>query len=497
MKSITAKSMALLSGVSVAVLVLVFMICHSLASNYFEKQQQQGIADASAALSVVVREPVFAYDKALLDTILEAFVDSPVIHQITAYDHRGKQLGERLEQAAAPEAGKLLNKQVEILWEDGRLIGRLEVGFRLDTTDALMTAIDLLFLLITIALLAALLLANYITLKRFVVQPIKTVTKALRAIAAGGGDLTQRLEVERDDEVGQLAGNFNQFIGQLQELIQSIVSNAEHLSETSGSMKAAAEGNLQAIQRQLIETEQASTALTQMSSTTNEVAQNANTTAEHTKSCAELAQQGDEMVVNTVAKIDELGGEMGSTSERIVRLREQSDTIGTVLDVIKGIAEQTNLLALNAAIEAARAGEQGRGFAVVADEVRNLAQRTQDSTIEIEKIIEELQAASSSANESMDSSQGVLQATAEDFNHASETLANILSNVNQINDMNIQIATASDEQNAVAADISKNVNQIFNLTNEIEGNASSVQDNSDKLYAMSEEIRSLLNNFRV
>lgn len=497
MKSITTKSMTLLSSVSLIVMVLVFGTSYWQATSYFEAQEEAHMLESSEALSVVVQEPIFAYDKALIGNILKAFVDYPYIHEIKAFDHRGKPLAAEIEEASAPSSNKLYTQEIPIKWDGDQVIGKLEVNFRLDSYDTLRNAAKVVCFLVAVTVLGAMLLTNFFTLRRFVVRPIMTVAAALEEIAAGGGDLTKRLDVVYDDELGILATNFNRFIGQLHDFVEKIVDNANKLNIVSDNVRDAAQGNLQAIQRQLVETEQASTALTEMSSTTNEVAQNANTTAEHTKSCSELANEGEQVVVQTASKINELGDEMGATSERITQLREQSETIGSVLDVIKGIAEQTNLLALNAAIEAARAGEQGRGFAVVADEVRNLAGRTQESTVEIEQIIEELQGASSLANQSMESSQHALAMTVEGANQASEKLSDIRNNINEINDMNMQIATASDEQNAVAADISKNVNQIFEVTNEIENNATNAQNNAIQLHDLSDEIKALLSNFKV
>lgn len=497
MKSITHKTMLILSTTSLVVMLIVFSISYTLATQYFDKVAENEIQGLNKTFTVVLQEPIFSYDKELIKHISEGFIDDPIIHSITAFDHRDQLLSAVTEAGKEPEDDALVKQQIEINDEANKLIGKLVITYRTDSNDSLLNMVKLTFLIIAIVLLITLQATSWFTLSKFVVGPIKMVADALASIAAGGGDLTKRLNVKRDDEVGQLAVNFNLFIEQLQALITRVVENATALGSTSVKIKNSASNNLASIQSQLSETEQAATALNEMSSATNEVAQSANQTAEHTRSCSQLAKEGDKMVLNTATQINQLNNEMTATADKISNVSTQSETIGSVLDVIKGIAEQTNLLALNAAIEAARAGEQGRGFAVVADEVRNLAQRTQESTVEIERIIEQLQEASANASGSMVSSQKVLQLTVEESQQANKTLKSILENVNQINDMNLQIATASDQQNMVAADVSRNVTEILALANEITVNAQDVQTASEQLNDLSDSIKKLLANFHV
>lgn len=497
MNSITKKSMLLLSSISLIVMLIVFSTGYILARNYFDELLTEEIEDSQTTLEIVVQEPIFAYDKDLIGNILGAFITSPYIHKISAYDHRDILLFEEVEVGAKPELEKIIFKEVPILDVGGNKIGKLDITFRSDSNDAFLLTVKSAFFVIGIILTIALQLTNWFALSKLVVQPLRTVGNALSVIASGGGDLTSRLTINSNDEIGKLADDFNHFIIQLQAIVTGVVKVAHEVNDTSTYIIDSASKNVQSTQQQLRETEQVSTALHEMSLTTNEIAKNATHTARSTEACSKLAQTGSDVVNDTAKQINRLGDDMMVTANKVNHLRDRSESIGSVLDVIKSIAEQTNLLALNAAIEAARAGEQGRGFAVVADEVRSLAKRTQESTSEIEIIIDELQKASIEANNSMDESQQALQKTVHESENASVALADIQVTIDEITSMNSQIAAASEEQNAVAEDVSKNVVEIFNITNEVTSNAREAGSASTQLGELGAGLISNLSKFKI
>ena len=234
-----------------------------------------------------------------------------------------------------------------------------------------------------------------------------------------------------------------------------------------------------------------------MSVSTHDVSQNASHTAEKTRNCHQQAMSGNQTVQNTVEQIHTLGAEIEQASASIAELKDKSEHINSVLDVIKEIAEQTNLLALNAAIEAARAGEQGRGFAVVADEVRGLAQRTQDSTEEISHIITDLQTSSQNSSQRMTATRHTVEQTIVESGRANQALEDIIKDISVINDMNIQVASATEQQNAVASEISTKVTAINDITSSVADNAHHVGALSQQLDTLSSGIRQNLSAFKL
>ncbi|MBC8648491.1 methyl-accepting chemotaxis protein [Pseudomonas sp. MTM4] len=310
------------------------------------------------------------------------------------------------------------------------------------------------------ALILAALAGFSILLIRSITGPLRETVTTLEKAAEGRTDLTVRLPTQGRDELAQMAGSFNTLmeaasgvVGQVTQANLKLMTASEDLSQiTSGAQRDA--------ERQESETISLAAAMNEMVATVQEVARSASLAADSTKQTEAEAAQGRRMVEQTMQEIADLTGDLSQARSVVEKLAKDSYDIGTVLDVINGVAEQTNLLALNAAIEAARAGEHGRGFAVVADEVRSLAQRTQRSTQEIHAIIERLQSGATTAVERMARNAEKAQSTMEQAARAGESLGAITVAVSTINDMNLQIATAAEEQTATAEEINRSVNGI-------------------------------------
>lgn len=364
-------------------------------------------------------------------------------------------------------------------------------------SEVMSAATRLTWVIAAIALLLALLFACVgAWFAGLIVRPIRAVAGGLESIAQGEGDLTSSLVVRGSDETAQLAGWFNQFLGAIRELIQRIGQAAVQIHRASGSSSAVAQDMAEAAGRQREAVDMVSTAFHEMVMTSNEVARSCSQAADSADNGQRQAHDGQRQIDAAVTSVNQLSHEIEHSANAMQQLEQDSNNIQSILGTIRSIAEQTNLLALNAAIEAARAGEQGRGFAVVADEVRALAKRTADTTGEIDGLLGKLAQRTQQMGKQMHGSLEVSQQTVSSINAASASFELIRESVDVIRDMNTQIATAAEEQHQVAEDINRHISQIHGDAQLVAKLASSTSDDAQKLTGLSDELNSLILRFK-
>ncbi len=350
--------------------------------------------------------------------------------------------------------------------------------------------------LVACAVLVALFGVAGVIFANRIVTPINLVKEGLRTIAQGEGDLTHRLPVLARDETGELAKWFNQFIESTQSMITVIKENAVSMHGVSSQTNERTTAMSESLHRQSSAVEQIVTAVTEMASAANEVAHTCVRTAEISEQGLSATHNGKQVIARSTAGVNELGATLQASSKVIRELERETVSINNILSTIQQIAEQTNLLALNAAIEAARAGEQGRGFAVVADEVRNLAKRTQDSTGEINTIINLLVSRITEVTVSMDRSLSESTKAIERAGEVMGAFENIEGAVQMIRDMTTQIATATEEQHLVTEEINRNVVAINDAVSQVSGQATEVERYSHEQRELSSALKQLVGRFR-
>ncbi len=334
-------------------------------------------------------------------------------------------------------------------------------------------------------------------LPKLVTVPLTHVIEAIQTLAKDNGDLTYRIPAKNKDELGLLGRTLNLFLDKLHDLVKRVAEASTSVKETADQLHDITEQTRAMVEKQHSATDMAATATGEMSATVQEIARNAAEAAKSTQLVDNNAKEGNRRVLATAESIHDQASDITRANEVIHNLENETQEVGTVLNVIRGIAEQTNLLALNAAIEAARAGEQGRGFAVVADEVRTLASRTQQSTDEIREIIERLQAGAGNAVSAMEVAQGKSTTSVERAESAGELLNEITQAISSIFEMNTQIASASEEQSVATEEITRNIVEINTLSDQNAQVTERASQSSERLSAQALELDRIVQNFKI
>ena len=437
-----------------------------------------------------------AIDHALkeLDSLPARLPDEHLSHlqqaTLAMQNYRAAVTGFRDAQVASARALTRMQQQGSTLIDLSQKLSTLQTEKRDHDSQQ---AENLLIGCTLLALVLGIIAAWVIT--RQIVIPLQRTLKTVEWIAAG--DLSHDNPTARRDELGQLQQAVQRMTEGLRELIGGISDGVTQIASAAEELSAVTEQTSAGVNSQKVETDQVATAMHEMAATVQEVARNAEEASEAAVVADQQSREGDKVVGEAIAQIEKLAIEVGHSTEAMDHLKRESDKIGSVLDVIKSVAQQTNLLALNAAIEAARAGEAGRGFAVVADEVRSLAQRTQKSTEEIEELIEGLQSGTRQASNSMDSSRILTDSSVELTRRAGEALGSITRTVSTIQGMNQQIAAAAEQQSAVAEEINRSVLNVRDVSEQTAAASEETAASSVELARLGAHLQALVARFKV
>jgi len=491
MNSIAKKVMLILMFAFIPLFLLVAGISYQLTNNNESEQWQHTQKNISNQLQIILQEPVYAYDKPLIKSIIDSFVEDQNLSSIQVFDHREQLLGETNLTALNR------NKRIvlPLVWSE-KSIGSVKVQFSDSLTEQRIISGVLNAIYALVITLALVIFLTLMILKRVVISPLTQVIHLLEDIAHGGGDLTKRIQYQAKDEIGRVVSGFNFFVAEVQNIIQDLALTSSGIEQVSSLVKDAGINSKNEANAQLKLTEAGIEHLTQLTQATRDITLSASQAAENTTQAHGLSSVSSSSMTDNLSQIDRLVTELNGASTIVNQVHLSSENITSVLDVIKNIAEQTNLLALNAAIEAARAGESGRGFSVVADEVRALASKTHQSTAEIESIIASLQQQVGHSVEATEKSKSLAVVVIESSRETHTSLHSITGQMDKISDMNNMIASASEEQTMVTSGVSDSMSLIHKGAQGLASQANSLEKTIVQLSQLEKTLSDKIDQFK-
>ncbi|WP_375232664.1 MULTISPECIES: methyl-accepting chemotaxis protein [Pseudomonas syringae group] len=444
----------------------------------FEKNANQAIDDAVTGINTLTSDLAAEYQALLQQAVagLKGYREA---------------MGQYRDAQAASKAAldRMTAEGADMLAISNDMITRQNKSRDADSEQSVMMIAVATLLALVLSIMAAWIITRQIT------TPLKETLEVVERVASG--DLSRNLQVDRKDELGKLQSTIQRMTVSLRELVGGIRDGVTQIASAAEELSAVTEQTSAGVNSQKVETDQVATAMHEMTATVQEVARNAEEASEAAVAADQQARDGERVVNEAIAQIERLAVAVGNSSEAMGALKQESEKIGSVLDVIKSVAQQTNLLALNAAIEAARAGEAGRGFAVVADEVRSLAQRTQKSTEEIEALIASLQSGTQQAATVMDSSRELSGSSVELTRRAGSSLENITKTVSAIQSMNQQIAAAAEQQSATAEEINRSIINVRDISEQTSSASEETAASSVELARLGNHLQILVSRFTV
>ncbi|EOB6677979.1 methyl-accepting chemotaxis protein [Vibrio vulnificus] len=469
------------------------------AQQYINLAESHGDATMVSPVSMLNGEPSITFSLKRIDDSVDFFVlnlgqFSQVIADYAAEGSYAELIANGNVIFSNKQGSNLtpIARPVEFAGQRWELIGYIDL-------DNIQSNTDQLNWMITLALLvcAAVIIVSSVILLQVSFKPLSRLNLVVADLSQGNGDLTQRLAIESKDEIGQISHSINLFIEKLQRMFIEVADSSKEIDHAVVNLSEQSRSNLRTLNQHTQETEQAITAIEEMSASANSIAQSADNAAHLTETTTRYADESKQTVTGAVESVNGLVTQVVAMSDTITRMSDDTKQISTVLQVIGDIAEQTNLLALNAAIEAARAGEQGRGFAVVADEVRALAARTQQSTAQINEMLAKLKSTTENVVHEMGSTRTRCEETAERTNHVMDSLNVVTDSVAEINNLNTLMATSAMEQRQVTQEVSKNMAAIQEIVRLLNENAAQSTSISDELQNTSHALTDVVGRFRV